>query len=167
MYEEAIRVPWMIRWPGQVKAGSITKDWTINIDNAPTALDLAGLPIPSDMQGKSLKPVVKGNTPSDWHRTLYCHYYEFDPPEWIFPYYGVRTERYKLINYYRENEWELFDLEKDPDEMENLFAWAGYKVHKGYGQATKQLVAQLKDLRHKYKDNTGIPVKLWPTSRYD
>jgi arylsulfatase A-like enzyme len=167
MYEESIRVPWMIRWPGQVKAGSTTKDWTINIDNAPTALDLAGLPIPSDMQGKSVKPVVQGNTPSDWKRTLYCHYYEFGEPHWAFPYYGVRTDRYKLINYYRENEWELFDLEKDPDEMENLFQWAGYKIHEGYGHTAKNLVVQLKQLRHKYKDNTGWPVKLWPTSSYD
>jgi arylsulfatase A-like enzyme len=119
------------------------------------------------MQGKSVKPVVQGNTPPDWKRTLYCHYYEFAEPHWAFPYYGVRTDRYKLINYYRENEWELFDLEKDPDEMENLFQWAGYKVHKGYGQTTKELVGQLKALRHHYKDNTGWPVKLWPTSSYD
>jgi arylsulfatase A-like enzyme len=167
MYEEAIRVPWMIRWPGQVKAGSQTKAWTINIDNAPTALDLADLPIPPEMQGKSIVPLLNGHTPSDWHRTLYYHYYEFSSNHWVLPNYGIRTDRYKLISYYRENEWELFDLDKDPDEMENLFAWAGYKIHEGYGSVVEDLVAQLKALRHTYKDNTGWPVKLWPTSSYD
>jgi arylsulfatase A-like enzyme len=167
MNEQSIRVPWMIRWPDQVEPGSTTKDWTINIDNAPTTLDLAGLPVPSDMQGKSVVPVAKGHTPSDWARTLYCHYYEFAPPHWVSPYYGVRTDRYTLINYYRENEWELFDREKDPDQMENLFEWAGYKIHPGYGDTAKHLVAKLKEMRHKYKDNTGWPVKLWPTSSYD
>lgn len=167
MYEQAIRVPWMIRYPGHVQPGSVSKDWVVNIDNAPTALDLAGLPVPQDMQGRSVSPLLKGSAPSDWQTSFYYHYYEFAPPHWVLPHYGIRTSRYKLISYYTVNEWELFDLEKDPDEMESLFEWSGYKVHPAYQSIAENLVARLKGLREKYKDTTGSPVKLWPTSSYD
>jgi arylsulfatase A-like enzyme len=167
MYEQALRVPWMIRYPNHVKAGSVSKEWVVNIDNAPTALDLVGLPIPEDMQGKSLAPILRGNSPSDWRTSMYYHYYEFAPPHWVLPHYGIRTNRYKLISYYTVNEWELFDLEKDPDEMENLFEWSGYKVNPAYEPVVNDLVAQLTQLREQYKDTTGAPVKLWPTRSYD
>jgi len=167
MYEQAIRVPWMIRYPGVVKPGSVTSEWGVNIDNAPTVLDLAGLPVPEGMQGKSLRPIVEGHAPPDWRKSMYYHYYEFAPPHWVFPHYGVRTERYKLICYYTVNEWELFDLEKDPDEMENLFDWSGYKVHPDYASVVPGLVDELKALRAEYRDDTGPPVKLWPTASYD
>ena len=167
MYEQAIRVPWMIRYPGHVKAGSVSQDWVVSIDNAPTVLDLAGLEIPGDMQGRSIVPLFQGSAPPDWHTAFYYHYYEFAPPHWVLPHYGIRTSRYKLISYYTVNEWELFDLEKDPDEMENLFEWSGYKVHPAYESTALDLVGQLKQLREKFKDTTGEPVKLWPTSSYD
>jgi arylsulfatase A-like enzyme len=167
MYEEALRVPWIIRYPGHIKAGSVRDEWVVNVDNAPTALDLVGLPIPSDMQGKSLSPLLKGETPSDWRTSMYYHYYEFGPPHWVYPNYGIRTDRYKLINYYTVNEWELFDLKNDPDEMESLFEWSGYKVHPSYKDTAEQLAGQLKQLREQFKDTTGRPVKLWPTSSYD
>lgn len=167
MYEQALRVPWMIRYPGHVKPGVVTKEWVVSIDNAPTVLDLVGLPIPASMQGRSLLPILKGNPPSDWRKSMYYHYYEFAPPHWVLPHYGIRTERYKLISYYTINEWELFDLEKDPDEMENLFNWGGVSVHPAYQTVADDLVNQLKQLRDQYKDTTGRPVKLWPTSSYD
>ena len=167
MYEQAIRVPWMIRYPGHVKPGTVSKDWIVNIDNAPTVLDLAGLPIPGDMQGRSAVPLFTGNAPQDWQTSFYYHYYEFAPQHWVYPHYGIRTDRYKLIHYYTVNEWELFDLEKDPDEMESLFEWSGYKVHPAYEGIAQDLVAQLSKLREKYKDSTGTPPKLWPTSSYD
>lgn len=167
MYEQAIRVPWMIRYPGHIKPGSVSDDWVVNIDNAPTVLDLVGLPVPQEMQGRSIVPLFNGSAPPDWQKSYYYHYYEFAPPHWVLPHYGIRTNRYKLISYYTVNEWELFDLEKDPDEMENLFHWAGYKVHPAYKSVADDLVAQLKQLRAKYKDTTGSPVKLWPTSSYD
>ena len=167
MYEQAIRVPWMIRYPGHVQPGSVSQDWVVNIDNAPTALDLAGLPVPAEMQGRSIAPLLKGSAPSDWQTSFYYHYYEFAPPHWVMPHYGIRTQRYKLISYYTVNEWELFDLEKDPDEMENLFEWSGYKVHPAYQSIAENLVAELESLRAKYKDTTGSPVKLWPASSYD
>lgn len=167
MYEPAIRVPWMIRHPDMVQPGSTSDAMAINIDNAPTVLDLVGLDIPSDMQGMSLLPHIQGKTPKNWRDSFYYHYYEFAPPHWVVPHYGVRTDRYKLINYYTINEWELFDLEKDPDEMESLFEWSGYKVHPAYESITQDLVNKLKQLRGQYKDTTGKPVKLWPTKSYD
>lgn len=167
MYEQAIRVPWMIRYPGVVKPGSVRSEWVVNIDNAPTVLDLVGHAVPGFMQGKSLAPILKGETPQDWRKSYYYHYYEFASPHWALPHYGIRTDRYKLISYYTINEWELFDLEKDPDEMENLFEWGGYKVHPAYEQVAQDLVGQLKQLRESYKDTTGKPVKMWPTSSYD
>lgn len=167
MYEEALRVPWMVRYPGVTEAGSTSDAMVVNIDNAPTALDMVNLDIPEDMQGESLLPLMRGHKPGDWRTSMYYHYYEFAPPHWALPNYGVRTERYKLINYYTINEWELFDLEKDPDEMDSLFEWGGYKVHPDYEQVTRELVQELKGLRTKYKDSTGKPVKLWPTRSYD
>jgi arylsulfatase A-like enzyme len=166
MFEQSIRVPWMIRYPGMVEKGSSTDLMGVNIDNAPTALDLANLPIPDDMQGRSLKPILQGKTPNDWRKSYYYHSYEFAPPHWVLPNYGVRTDRYKLISYYTDNEWELFDLKKDPDEMESLFEWDGYDIHSGYKKTAHDLVKKLKQLRKKYEDNTGKPVKLWPTGSY-
>ena len=167
MYEQSIRVPWMIRYPGLVKAGTVSNDWIVNIDNAPTVLDLAGVAVPADMQGRSVAPLLKGSAPADWQTSMYYHYYEFAPPHWVFPHYGIRTNRYKLISYYTVNEWELFDLEKDPDEMENLFEWSGYKVHPDYESIVNDLIGKLSQLRDQYKDTTGAPVKLWPTRSYD
>ncbi|HEX7326423.1 MAG TPA: sulfatase/phosphatase domain-containing protein [Rhodanobacteraceae bacterium] len=167
MYEQAIRVPWVVRWPGRVKPGTSSDAWTINIDNAPTTVALAGLPVPAEMQGRSIVPLFDGTTPKDWHRDLYYHYYEFAPPHFVYPHYGIRTERYKLINYYRQNEWELFDLKMDPDEMYSQMEWGGYNVHKGYDGTATDLVARLKALRQTYRDDTGWPIKYWPTSAYD
>jgi arylsulfatase A-like enzyme len=164
MYEQAIRVPWMIRCPGAAGQGTVRSDWVLSIDNAPTALDLCGLPTPDVMQGKSIAPILRGeNVPAE-PREMYYHYYEFGPPHWVESHYGIRTERYKLISYYERNEWELFDLEKDPDEMENLFIDNNRLVHPGYENVVPQLVSRLKQLREKYKDTTGLPVKLYPPS---
>ena len=161
MYEQSVRVPWMIRCPGAAGQGTVRSDWVINIDNAPTALDLAGLPIPSQMQGKSIAPILRGESlPGGSSPAFYYHYYEFGSPHWVVPHYGIRTERYKLISYYTENQWELFDLEKDPDEMENLFIDNNRHIQPGYEAVVPQLVDQLKQLREKYKDTTGYPVRL-------
>ena len=162
MYEQAIRVPWMIRAPGMKGRGTVSDEWVVNIDNAPTVLELCGLPAPAEMQGRSLAPMVRGESPASRERSLYYHYYEFGPPHWSAPHYGIRTERYKLIHYYSRNEWELFDLERDPDEMDSLFIENGMRVQPGYEDTVKQLVSQLKERREFYKDNTGLPVILWP-----
>lgn len=167
MYEQALRVPWMIRYPGIVRPESVRKNWVVNIDNAPTVLDLAGIPVPDDMQGRSLVPIFHEESPADWRTSMYYHYYEFAPPHWVMPHYGIRTERYKLIYYYTVNEWELFDLAKDPDEMESLFEWSGYRVHPDYEAVVPDLVSQLRKLREQYRDDTGAPAKMWPTRSYD
>lgn len=167
MYEQPLRVPWMVRYPGVVKEGSLCDAWGLNIDNAPTALDLVGAAVPSIMQGHSLKPLLQGQSPPDWRRSLYYHYYEFGAPHWVAPHYGVRTERYKLIYYDAVNEWELFDLERDPDEMESLMEWSGYKVHPEYEAVLPGLVSELKGLRQQYHDTTGYPVKMWAQDEYD
>jgi arylsulfatase A-like enzyme len=167
MYEEALHVPWLIRYPGVIKPGSVSDAWVVNIDNAPTILDMAHVKIPDDMQGKSLLPIFKGNVPADWQKSMYYHYYEFAPPHWAMPCYGIRTERYKLIFYYTINEWELFDLKKDPDEMENLFIEEGMEVKPGYEAVLKDLLAQLTELRKGFKDDTGKPVKFWPRRSYN
>ena len=164
MYEQAIHVPWMIRCPGAAGQGTVRSDWVLSIDNAPTALDLCGLRIPDVMQGKSIAPILRGESLPDQAREMYYHYYEFGPPHWAEPHYGIRTDRYKLISYYERNEWELFDLEKDPDEMENLFIENNRLVHPGYEAVVPELVSRLKQLRERYKDTSGLPVRLYPPS---
>jgi arylsulfatase A-like enzyme len=165
MYEQSIRVPWMIRYPGIAEKGSKTEKWSINIDNAPTILDLVNLPVPDDMQGKSLKPIIQGKSFSNWQHNLYYHYFE---KHWALPNYGIRTERYKLINYYTINQWELYDLKKDPDEMENLFimtdlfSYDKYKTKPGYKSVVGDLLKRLYKLSRKYKDTTVKPVNLKP-----
>jgi arylsulfatase A-like enzyme len=160
MYEQAIRVPMMIRTPWQKERGVVREQWTANIDNAPTALELAGLPVPAEMQGKSLAPLLESNA-EQRPQLFYYHYYEFGPPHWVAPHYGIRTERYKLIYYYTRNEWELFDLEKDPDEMDNLIIENGLSVQPEYRAEVQTLAKQLAAMREQYKDHTGPSVKLW------
>ncbi|HLR38408.1 MAG TPA: sulfatase [Chitinophagaceae bacterium] len=167
MYEPSLRVPWMVRYPGVTNAGSKTDAWVQSIDNAPTIMDMLGLPVPDDMQGRSLMPVFKENTPKDWPKSMYYHYYEEGPPHFVLPNYGVRTERYKLIYYYTVNQWELFDLKRDPDEMDSLFYERGMKVKEGYEDILEDLLTQLKKLRKKFKDDTGKPVNFRPRKAYN
>ncbi len=166
MYEQALRVPWMIRYPGMIQPATTSDEWVQSIDNAPTILDMAGIEVPADMQGKSLLAVFKGEN-ENRRKSMYYHYYEFQAPHWVVPHYGIRTERYKLINYYTINEWEMFDMEKDPDEMDNLMIEAGYKIRPEYEDVFKDLLQQLTELRKAYKDNTGLPVKFWPPDAYN
>ena len=99
-----------------------------NIDYAPTFLELAGVDIPEDIQGVSLLPLLKGERPKDWRKSLYYHFYEYPAEHAVKRHYGVRTERYKLIHFYNDiDAWELYDLKKDPREMHNLFGKPGYE----------------------------------------
>jgi len=123
MYEESLRTPFLVRWPGVTKAGSINTDIVSPLDFAETFLELAGAEVPSDMQGKSLVPILHGQTPDDWRKSFYYHYYEF--PGWhdVRRHYGVTNGRYKLIRYYEKDvdQWELFDLQTDPNEMQSIY----------------------------------------------
>lgn len=157
MYEESLHTPFIVRWPGVVKAGSENKDLVSTLDYAETFLDVAGAEIPQDMQGRSLVPLLKGEKPQDWRTAHYYHYYEFPQPHHVAPHYGVRSETgYKLIHYYQTDEWELFDLNKDPNEMKSVVNDADY------GSIKDSLLLQMKELQAKYQDTnpTAPPPKV-------
>ncbi len=126
MYEESLRMPLIVRWPGVIEPGSQDEHLVQNLDFAPTFLELAGVEVPPDMQGRSLAPLLQGEAPEDWRRSIYYHYYEFPGPHSVQRHYGVRTGRYKLIHYYNIDEWELFDLSKDPDELQSVYSDPAY-----------------------------------------
>ncbi len=145
MYEESLRMPLLVRWPGVIQPGTENRDLVQNLDFAETFLDVAGAAIPDDMQGRSLVPLLKGQTPDDWRKGIYYHYYEF--PGWhdVQRHYGVRTDRYKLIHYYVIGEWELFDLQNDPDELRSVYA------DPACAGVVRELKAELARLRKLYK----------------
>ncbi len=153
IYEESLRMPLLVRYPREVKAGSVNEDLVQNLDFAPTFLDLAGVEAPRDMQGRSLLRLLQGKTPRRWRKAIYYHYHEYPGAHSVKRHYGIRTERYKLIHFYYDiDEWELYDLEKDPQEMKNVLD------DPAYAEVVKELKAQLKRLRKKYKDDIGPPV---------
>jgi len=121
MYEESIRMPFLVRYPPVIKPGSVSDAMILNVDFAPTFLEYAGLPAPAELQGHSLKSLLSGNTPSDWRKSWYYRYYHYPNEHGTEPHYGVRTERYKLIYFNRINQWELFDLKTDPHELKNIY----------------------------------------------
>jgi arylsulfatase A-like enzyme len=127
MYEESLHTPLIVRWPGVTAAGSENANLVSNLDFAETFLDAAGVPVPDDMQGRSLRPLLQGKTPSDWRKNFYYHYYEYPGPHDVQRHYGVRTERYKLIHFYHLGEWELYDLRDDPHEMTNVVGDPAYR----------------------------------------
>jgi arylsulfatase A-like enzyme len=144
MYEESLRMPLLVRWPGVTQPGSTCDALVSNLDFAETFLTIAGMPIPSDMQGQSLVPLLHGTTPADWRQSLYYHYYEYPAVHMVNKHEGVRTARYKLINFYELKEWELYDLEKDPHEMHSVYA------DPTYAETVKKLTAELGRLREYY-----------------
>ncbi len=152
IFEESVRSPLMVRWPGVTKPGSVNKNIVSLLDFAETFLDVAGIKIPSDMQGRSLVPLCKGETPSDWRKSLYYHYYEFPVPHRVRPHYGVITDRYKLVHYYKPDvdDWELLDREKDPLEVKNFYN------DPSYAATVQELSAELQRLRVEV-DETGEP----------
>ena len=152
MYEESLRTPLLARWPGVIQAGSENRDLVSNVDLTETFLELAGVGVPDDMQGRSLVPLFKGMTPSDWRTSFYYRYYEGPPmqaPHNVARHEGVRTDRYKLIHYYMDNEWELFDLEKDPREMHSFYGDPAYA----------EILAHLKLELERLRKELGVPEK--------
>ncbi len=126
MYEESLRMPLIIRWPGVLEGNQKNNDLVQNIDFAPTFLEMAGMSVPDDIQGRSIVPFLQGNSVSDWRDNIYYHYFAY--PDWhmVKPHYGIRNDRYKLIHFYTTNEWEFFDIEEDPSEMNNLYSNMDY-----------------------------------------
>ena len=143
MFEESFRMPFLIRWPGVVKPGSRPQELIQNIDYAPTFLEIAGLDLQDDIQGKSLVPLLKGNT-KDWRESLYYAYYELG--EHAVPqHFGVRTQRHKLFFIPHSDEWNLFDLESDPHELVSVHEQPEYE------QTRKDLHAEFTRLRQEYE----------------
>lgn len=121
MYEPSIRIPLFVRYPRKFKPGTVREEMILNIDLAPTMLELAGVPVPADVHGKSFAALAEGKNFS-WRDAFYYEYYEYPQPHRVKPNRGVRTERYKLIQYYTPpEEWELYDLKNDPNETTNLY----------------------------------------------
>ncbi|NRB64596.1 MAG: sulfatase [Saprospiraceae bacterium] len=156
MYEPSFRTPLIVRWPGQIKAGVRNQKLVQNLDFAQTFLDVAGLEAPDSMQGKSLVPLLKQEE-TDWRDAIYYHYYEYPGIHAVKRHYGVRTDRYKLIHFYHDiDEWELFDLEKDPDELKNLYA------DPAYADIRDNLHERLLELQNQYGDSNELAQQMIP-----
>lgn len=155
MYEESFRAPLLARWPGVIKPGSVNTDLVQNIDFAETFLEIGQTPVPDDMQGKSLVPLMKGETPADWRKSLYYHYYEYPGIHSVRRHEGVATDRYKLIRFYGTDipggeYWEFFDLKTDPSEMKSVYD------HPEYRNEIEELKKELAALKKRY-DVKEIP----------
>jgi arylsulfatase A-like enzyme len=147
MYEPSIRIPLMVRYPRQIKGGTVSDKMVLNLDLAPTLLELAGLSIPRHFQGKSLVPLTAHQPPS-WREDWLYEYYEYPGYENVKPCRGVRTERYKYIHYFTEpQEFELYDLQTDPEEMRNLHG------DQKYALLTAKLAARMEELRRETNDH--------------
>ena len=148
MYEESLKMPLVIKWPGVTKPGSVNTELVQNLDYASTFLDIANARIPNDLQGQSLIPLLQGTQEGDFREAIYYHYYEYPSVHMVPRHYGIRTDRYKLMKFYQFGEqWEFYDLQEDPDELTNI-----------YETADPALVAEMKkkleDLRLHYEDDS-------------
>ena len=153
MHEPSIRVPFMVRYPKMVQAGTARDEMVLNVDIAPTVLELAGVRAPEFIHGRSLVPLLKGEQINDWRKDWLYEYYEYPQWEHVRPHRGVRTGRYKLIHYYKlaafpdePEEFELYDLQKDPGELDNLYGKPGYLA------LTHQLFVRIGELRKETGD---------------
>ncbi len=154
MYEPSIRVPLMVRYPRLIKPG-VCNETALNVDIVPTILELAGLEIPSTIQGRSLVPLLRGETPGDWRKDWLYEYFEYPGAEHVRPHRGVRNERYKLMHFHKlprfpdlADEFELYDLEKDPGERVNLYGRPEYE------HLTRRLLNRIAELRKETGDQT-------------
>lgn len=153
IFEESLRTPFLVRWPGVAKAGTVDGHIVSLLDLAQTFLDIAGAPQPADMQGRSLVPLFKGETPADWRKSFYYHYYEFPTPHRVRPHYGVITDRYKLVHYYKPDvdDWDLLDRQADPLEVKNFYN------DPAYANTVKELKAELTRLQTEVKETLPPP----------
>ena len=162
MYEESLRMPFVLRYPREVRAGTANADIVLNVDFAETFLDFAGVSIPPGMQGRSFRPLLRGSTPAGRQTSLYYRYWMHAAHHNVCAHYGIRTRRYKLIYYYGQPlsqegalespvspdwapEWELFDLEQDPCEMSSVYHDPAYAA----------VIRELKDELHRLQKQVG------------
>jgi arylsulfatase A-like enzyme len=156
MYEEPMRVPLAVRYPAGVKPGTDVSAFAVNVDYAPTILDYAGVAVPPDMQGRSLRPLLEGRTPGDWRKSFYYHYWEWPSGHDVAPHYGVRTQRFKLIHHYDERyggpaSRELIDLQSDPHEYRNVID------DPRYAETVAELETELERLRREVGAPEVVP----------
>lgn len=158
MYEESLRMPFVVRYPREVAAGSVSADMVLNVDFPALFLDLADVTIPAEFQGRSFRSILGGESPADWRSSFYYRYWMHKAHHNVYAHYGVRTHEYKLIYYYNdalgqegavdetyEPEWELFDLRSDPQEMRNVYGDPGYA----------EVVRDLKRELHRLQDEVA------------
>jgi arylsulfatase A-like enzyme len=150
MYEESIRMPFLVRWPAGIKPGSRSDAMALNIDFAATFLDVAGLPAADAIQGRSLLPVLRGRTPPDWRTSMYYRYYHDPGDHNTRAHYGVRTRTHKLIYFWKKDQWELFDLANDPYELHNLHGEPGQEA------LTATLKTELARLKRAVRDDDQL-----------
>ena len=150
MYEEALRMPFLVRWPASIKPRTRNDAIALNIDFAPTFLAAAGLPVPAEMQGRSLLPLFRGTTPSDWRSSMYYRYYHDPGDHNTRAHYGVRTHTHKLIYFWKKDQWELFDLVNDPSELHNLYGQPGQE------ELTARLKAELSKVQREARDENQL-----------
>lgn len=158
MFEESLEMPFVIRWPGTIQPGVRSKALIQNIDYAPTFLDIAGAPVPDDMQGVSLVPVLNaaGKAPANWRDAIYYQY----SGEWthsVAEHDGVRNSRYKLMRFPRSDEWMLFDLKKDPQEMKNVVA----------EKDCAPVLAEMKELYINLREKYQVTPSTYPKQRWE
>ena len=148
MYEPSFSTPLVMRLPEGLDARGGISQLVQNIDYAPTFLELAGVEVPADIQGSSLLPLLRGEQPKDWRKSLYYHFYEYPAEHMVKRHYGVRTaDGWKLIHFYKDiDQWELYNLNEDPDELKNLYGQPGTE------KITKRLRKELKKLQEQYDD---------------
>jgi arylsulfatase A-like enzyme len=153
IFEESLRTPLLVRWPGVAKPGGVNTNLTSVLDFAQTFLEAAGVPAPADVQGKSLVPLLKGAAPADWRKSFYYHYYEYPVPHRVRPHYGVVTDRYKLVHFYKPDVdyWELYDREKDPNEIRSFYN------DPAYADVVRDLQKELNRLRADLKVPAEAP----------
>jgi arylsulfatase A-like enzyme len=166
MYEESLRMPFLVRYPREIPQGATTTAMALNIDVGPTFLDYAGVAVPPSMQGRSLRPVLRGEMPADWRASMYYRYWvNRDVAHHVWAHYGVRTHHHKLVYYYDEPcgapgaypgrgapEWELFDLDRDPQELTSVHA------DPAYAAVIRELTAELRRLQAELGDTDCEPL---------
>ena len=150
MYEESIRMPFLVRWPAVIKPGTRSNALALNIDFAPTFLEAAGLPASQEMQGRSLLPLLRGRTPQGWRNSMYYRYYHDPGDHNTRAHYGVRTRTHKLIYFWTKDQWELFDLVNDPYELHNLYG------QPGQDELTAGLKAELAKVKREVRDDDQL-----------
>jgi arylsulfatase A-like enzyme len=167
MYEPGFRVPLLARGPG-IRAGAAPEQFIANIDLAPTILDLAGLPIPEAMQGRTFAPILRGEPPANWRTSVYYRYYHDPGHHDTRAHYGVRTATHKLIHYWRKDAWELFDLVKDPTEQHNLLFDETEAKSPAVAVVFAELKAELAKLQKQFGDDGHYAdPTTWPKGSVD